>query len=329
MEQEPILHSKQPDPKPPDFLQPEPPSLWLYFVFILSAIVLVWLAFIINGADWAALLLNFATELLGALVVLMIIERRFRKAEIMAFRKYTSDFPYQILSLASPNVSDALGYSKVFANQVRAVKPEHYVSRQQFENIANEYGDGFLITGMAGIGKTTLVQNIASTEADEVVKRPLKGKIPVYIRLHDWRDGNIIQEIQRQILSYYPVRAKVMGKWLRKRKMLVIFDGLDEHQNPEMVINEIETLRQLAPNIQVCVTSREHTVPAKTVLPKIILDTFTMEETYEQIQKLGMSRKDYAEQIQRISKGHPLASAIATGIAKRGGNLDNVDSEKS
>ena len=84
----PISVEPQPEPSPPPATAAASPSLWLYFILLLVAAGLTWLAFAIQGhADWPGLLVNLAAGLVGSVVILVLIDRRLRASELEALRR--------------------------------------------------------------------------------------------------------------------------------------------------------------------------------------------------------------------------------------------------
>jgi len=309
---------QQPDPSPPETRPAPPPSLLTYLALMAMAVILIVVAFVMKGPDWPGLLINFASGIITAIMFLIIIDRRIRAGEITSFQNRTSTFTTRVASVVSANIADTIGYARVFAYQVRKIRPEYYVERPEFENLLDEYPNGFLLYGLAGIGKSTLVQAIAAKQAEKLIINPKGKPIPVLIPVRHWRKGNIIEQIQTEIDKYYPVRAKVLRDWLRNKPVLAIFDGLDEHEQPITIMNEIETLRKLAPNFAVIVTSRSLRIPENTSLPRVELTGFTEEQTRKQLELLGSSAEELAGKIQGLFDGNPLLGSLAAQVAKQG-----------
>ena len=81
---------RQSDPEPPDYMPPRPPSLVLYAILFVFALTLVASALVVDTGHFRenldGLLLNLATELLGAILILLIVERRIRASEMRFLR---------------------------------------------------------------------------------------------------------------------------------------------------------------------------------------------------------------------------------------------------
>lgn len=315
------MYNQQPDPNPPDF-RPTPPPSWLtYFVLTIISITLVYIAFSINAPDWPSFLINLASGIITAIMFLIIIERKFRVDEFSRLQIRASTFTTKIASIFSVDVADTVGYAKVFSNQIHRIRPSYFVERPEFENLLEKYPDGFFVYGVGGVGKTTLVQTIAEKCSEQLVINPKGKMVPVLIPVRNWHSGNIIEQIYNEIDKFYPVRTEILQNWIRNKPMLLIFDGLDENPDPETVIMEIETLRKLAKNLTIVVTSR--TISKQSELAKVELPGFTEQETKRQIELIGNSPDDLDEIIEKLyqmTQGHPLANTLVANLAKKSGS---------
>jgi len=240
--------------------------------------------------------------------------------EFSSLQVRTSTFTTRIASVFSADISDTVGYAKVFSNQVRKIRPTYYVERPNLENLLEKLPNGFFLTGLGGMGKTTLVQTIAIKQSEQLIIKPKGKMIPVLIPVRNWQSGNIVEQIYKEIDKFYPVRVKVLQNWLRNKPMLIIFDGLDEHPSPDTVMAEIETLRKIAPNFIVIVTSRS--MSKNSELPQVALQGFTEQETKRQLELIGGSTEfnNIVENIHQMTQGHPLANTLAAKLAKRRGS---------
>lgn len=288
------MSNQQPDPSPPDFRPALPPS-WLTYLFLTSiSIALIFIAFSTGTSDWSGLLVNLASGIITAIMFLIIIDRKFRINEFSALQIKTSTFTTKFAAIFSADISDTVVYAKVFANQIQKIRPSPYIERPELENLIEKYPNGFFLKGEAGTGKTTSVQTIAIKYSEKLVINP-KGKlIPVIIPVRNWHSGNIVEQIYKEIDKYYPVRTKVLRNWFKSKPMLLIFDGLDEHTNPDIAMMEIETLRKLANNLVVIVTSRS--LHKYSTLPLVVLSGLTEEETKGQIESIG----SYTEAVDKM-----------------------------
>ena len=306
------MSGQQPNPSPPDF-RPIPPPSWLtYFALTIISIILIYIAFSVNTPDWSGLLINLATGIITAIMFLIIIDRKFRVNEFSAIQIKTSTLATQLAAIFSADIADTVGYAKVFSNQIRKIRPLYYVERPEFENLLEILPNGFFITGVPLVGKTTLAQTIAIKYSEQLIVNPKGKMIPVFIPVSNWQSGNIVEQIYKEIDKFYPVRKKVLQNWLRSKPLLLIFEGLDEHANPDIVMMEIETLRKLATNLVVIVTSRFEN--KNTELPKVVLSGFSEQETKRQIELMTNSPEALYESIEKMQ----LPSLDTIWLTKRG-----------
>lgn len=307
--------SKQPDPSPPEFFSAQPPSLIIYSFLVLFSIMLIISAFWIKGVDWSSLLLNLATEIFGAVILLIIVERKLRVNEVQKIQEYTDTLPSRVLVVLLPGLAEIVDYAKVFCHQVRIIKPEQYVARPNLENLLDRYPQGFILHGPPGIGKSTLAQTIAAQQAQKVIRNPRRVAIPVLLPVRQWTNGDIIQQIEQQIVKYSPVQSSSFREWIKNRKMLLIFDGLDEHRQHESIVKEIETLRKLSANVSVIVTSRTFQTPNNTNLTLIEVPAFSYEETMKQIQQLAGSTESLTTYFNSVEPNRfPLSDRLPNDL---------------
>lgn len=314
------MKNQQPDPSPPDF-RPTPPPSWItYFILAIISVGFIFIAFSIGSPDWSGLLVNLASGIITTIIFLIIIDRKFRVNEFSSLQARTSTFTTRIASVFSADISDTIGYAKVFSNQVQKIRPAYYVERPELENLLEKFPNGFFLTGLGGMGKTTLVQTIAIKQSEQLIIKPKGKTIPVLIPVRNWQSGNIIEQIYKEIDKFYPVRVKVLRNWIRNKPMLIIFDGLNEHPNPDTVMAEIETLRKIATNFIIIVTSRS--TSKNSELPQVALQGFTEQETKRQLELIGGSAEfnNIVENIHQMTQGHPLANTLAANLAKRTGS---------
>lgn len=275
---------RQPDPQPPDVIPAQAPSLFLYLVLLIIASFLILLAFNVKQPDWAGILVNLSTEIIGAIVILVIVDRRLRRSELRAIREYAETSSVWFASLFSREISTAISYSKVFGLQLRKIQPKPYIERPALETLLDKYTQGFLLYGDAGSGKSTLLQRIAAKQAKSVIRHPRRERIPILFPMRLWSNGNLLEQVWQEMCRYSPVKRHMFDRWLASGRALVIFDGLNESLKPELALREIEDLRNRYPNISLIVSFRAFLlagVPAVLGyldLPKIEMPDMTKEE---------------------------------------------------
>src|ERR1044071_5143605 len=129
---------RQSDPEPPDYVAPRPPTLVLYTILFAFALALVATAFLLDTEhlkeNLDGLLLNLATELLGAVLILLIVERRIRASEMRFLRALPGTTRETFSEWLSPEVRQVKTYARVFAAQLNSVSPDVYVPVAEIES---------------------------------------------------------------------------------------------------------------------------------------------------------------------------------------------------
>jgi adenylate kinase family enzyme/tetrahydromethanopterin S-methyltransferase subunit G len=100
-----------------------------------------------------------------------------------------------------------------------------------------------LILGQPGAGKTTTQVELAEKLINQHVEIDSKYPIPVLINLSSWRHENIVDWLVKELKSKYDLPASTSTKWLKKKRLLPLLDGLDE-LNPELQESCVEALNQ-------------------------------------------------------------------------------------
>jgi hypothetical protein len=247
---------RQPDPKPPSKVPPQEPSIILYLVFLAVAIVLLLAAFRVSSNNWAGLLMNLATEIIGAIIILIIIDRRLRENEVMTIQAYAETTIVKVTLLLSKKVSTAVSFAQYYGHQLKSIRPDPYLERPRMEDLLEMYPKGFNLYGLDGTGKSTLLQAIALNQAEKVVHRPWRELIPFILPMRHRLRGAFHEQVWRGMCAYSYVEPKVFRNWLKKGRLLLILDGFEECVNGEHVLNEIRTLRKQHPKLVIIISSQ-------------------------------------------------------------------------
>lgn len=273
--------SKQPDPQPAYALGEQAPSLSLYVALSIVAGILIVMAFSVQQPDWAGLLVNLATEIIGAVVILIIVDRRLRSSELQAIREYAESMSVRLASVFSPDVRATLLYAKALDIELNRIRPRPYFERPDFESLLKEYPSGFLLHGDAGSGKSTLLQSIAIGQNENAIRNPQSEKIPIFFPMRLWTDGTLSDQIWQVARQYLRLRRRRFYRWLESGKLLVILDGLNESPQPEVTLAKIKDFRAKYPSILLVASCRSHFLSRATSfldLPTIEITDFTKDE---------------------------------------------------
>jgi len=274
--------SKQPDPQPSYALGEQAPSLSLYIALAVVAAILIVIAFSAQQPDWAGLSVNLATEIIGAVVILIIVDRRLRSSELQAIREYAESMSIRFASLFSPEIKDALLYTKALDIELNRIRPKPYFERPYFESLLKKQPKGFLLYGDPGSGKSTLLQSIAIRQNENAIRHPQSERIPVFFPMGLWIDGTLSEQIWKVARQYLKLKRRRFYRWLENGKLIVILDGLDESPQPEVTLAKIKDFRAKYPSILLVASCRSHFLSRATSfldLPTIEMADLTKDET--------------------------------------------------
>ncbi len=255
---EKITLPKQPDPHPTLALEEQAPSLTLYFILIVFAVILILFAFKIQKPDWAGLFVNLATEILGAVIILIIVDRRLRSRELQTLQNYAETTSVRFASLFSSEVRDVRLYAKAFDAELKRIRPENYFERPNLENLLEKHTKGFFLSGIGGIGKTTLLQTIALRQNEKTIQYPQRERILVIfpMRLFSNDANTLTEQIWQTIRQYSKLKRKWFYHWLEKGRLIIIFDGLNETSKPALVLRQIKELKTKYPHVSLIISGR-------------------------------------------------------------------------
>ena len=282
---------KQPDPQPPVAKPPQAPSILLYFVLTVIAIALITVAFKLNEPDWPGLLLGLATNFIAAVVLLVIIDRRLRKSELLAIREYAAAAPVKIAAFFSKDISIAITYSQTLRRELLLIRPNPYIERRHpsLKDLLDSSSKGFILSGAPGMGKSVLIQALATKLSEKVIRRPTKELIPIILPLREWKinlhlnDRGLAEQLWRKMADYTPVSRNRFNRWLDRKRLLIILDGLDEiGTDLSTAIREIEDFRNLYVDTSIIISTRPTGIDlSASNLPKIEIPRLTEEEIKE------------------------------------------------
>lgn len=238
-----ITFSKQPDPQPSIALGEYSPSFSLYVVLLVVAGILILLAFSVQQSDWAGLSVNLATEIIGAVIILIIVDRRLRSSELEAIRDYAESSSVRLASIFSPDTRDILRYAKALDDELGRIRPKPYFERSALESLFEKQPSGFLLCGVPGSGKSTLLQAIALKQVENVLHHPQSEKIPIFFPARLWKDGKISDQVWEVARQYSKLKKERFHKWLAQGRLVLILDGLNESAQPKVMLQKIQELK--------------------------------------------------------------------------------------
>jgi hypothetical protein len=253
----PISADPQPEPKRPA-TSADSPSLWLYFVLVLAAAALTWLAFAIQGhTDWPGLLVNLAAGLVGSVVILVVIDRRLRASELEALRRLPSRTTRGITWLVLPMKRTRARYVE---RLLVALEPlvRTKVELTSFEHLEDKVRAGFVLLAGAGQGKTTWTQFAALSIGRKYLNADPNGRIPILFPMAGWLSDRTLNEaLFETFASFIPCSRKRFDRILGSGEVVVLLDGYDELWKRRLPFEEdVNRLRSQFPAVALTVTSR-------------------------------------------------------------------------
>jgi len=282
---------RQSDPEPPDYLPPRPPSLVLYAILFASALALATVAFFIDSQNVGGLLINLSTELAGAILILLIVERRIRASEMRFLRALPGTTKETFSEWLSPEVRQVKTYARVFAAQLDSISPDVYVPVADLESelMANRER-GCVLTGLGG--KSVQLQRLASRQLSEVLRRPRGARVPVLVPVHKWDEGDAVDVLRATMQSYAPVSDRIFFRLLKRGRLLCIFDGLDDSLTPRETVGMLQGFHESHPSTPLIVSTRPTPEPFLEDLPRVTMRELRREEVEHIINLRGLYRDD-------------------------------------
>lgn len=282
---------RQSDPEPPDYLPPRPPSLVLYAILFASALALATLSFFVNSQNVSGLLANLATELAGAILILLIVERRIRASEMRFLRTLPGTTRETFSEWLSPEVRQVKTYARVFAAQLNSISPDVYVPVAELESELMAHRErGCVLTGHGG--KSVQLQRLASRQLSEVLRRPKGARVPVLVPVHKWDEGDAVDVLRATMQSYAPVSDRIFFRLLKRGRLLCIFDGLDDSLTPRETVGMLQGFHESHPSTPLIVSTKPTPEPLLEDLPRVTMRELRREEVEHIINLRGLYRDD-------------------------------------
>jgi hypothetical protein len=270
----------QPPAQPPPAPVAEPPSLLVYAALFAFAVLLVSAAFMTKRPEWSNLWLNLATELIGAVIILIIVERRLRAAELSVLGRVGEGVARRLLFIVSREARQLVSYGTVLSDRITAITIRPYMDRGTVEEeVLEESARGVLVTGSGGAGKTTLLHQLAVITAMQLVERPKTAIVPILVSLRLWPGTNLELLAIRSVNRYARVTSRYLRGALRKGRVLCLLDGFDEAARPQEALRAITSFKAKYPLVRIVITSRRETTLEDSGFHSIEMPALTPEET--------------------------------------------------
>jgi len=260
-----ISNTPQPEPTPP-VQGGSSPSLWLYLVLILVSAAFVLAAFRLHqGADWAGLLLNLASDLIVTVIILVVIDRRLRTQELATLKRLPVMTTRRFVWLLSPTRRLGQRYA---SSLLVALEPliAGKIELQGFPALEDKVRKGFVLRAGQGEGKTTWTQFAAANLSRKYISYNSEGRVPILFSLMSWLpDRSLHDALHESFASYAPCGRWMFDRLLKSGTVVVLLDGYDKLWKREVsFIDQLNELRSEFPTIAWTVISRaDKTVPSE------------------------------------------------------------------
>jgi NACHT domain-containing protein len=246
----------QPPISPPT-VPAAPPSLGLYAVLIITSSALIAVAFTFGRADWPGLLVSLATNLIAAVIVLLAIERRLRPNDAAALAALGRTTIERLSLLPFRDARVLTLYGLTLRNRIDlTTRPFKFDRRATELELLQKSRQGVILSGLAGTGKTTILRGAALRAADQLLRRPLRAPVPVFIQLRTLGSDELRLAIERSINSFAVVPAGVIDRVIRNGRLLCLLDGLDEAPQPEVTAAHIAEFHAAIPRVALIIATR-------------------------------------------------------------------------
>ena len=248
----PATLPRRPELTPPASPAPPIPSYGFYLASLVVSVALIWAGFVVGEERWAGLWVNLGCNILVAVVLLIVIERRFRPIALGGLGRAagsTFEVVAGFVGIVSPVGRDVMGYARAVLGRIGPEGLGSYVPTAQLsalEKAAAEHPGGFVLAGPPGSGKTTFMQMLLGRSATAAVRHPGAARVPVMMPLRDWQVGRGVENLRETVRRYYPMRDASFDRLLSRGRFLFLLEGYDEldPDRRDLVAHEVRDLRR-------------------------------------------------------------------------------------
>ena len=278
----------------------EPPSLKLYGWLLAFAAFLLLLAFVMAAPDWPGFFLNLATEIVGAVIILALVERKLRSHEVEHLKITASNLQAQIYFFFFPGLRKLAQYLETTSRNYDRLDAELYVERPALEQEIRNEKQSFILLGPPGSGKTTELQRHSLTICRETIGNLSRGKIPIFIPAR-WitpRIKFVEDTLRLHFDNDSEIAEKQINKYLKEGRVVLLVDALDEvsPKEREEVVEILSNFSNTYPETQLIVSSRNKCpetglLNLKAVKKIIEIPDLSIEERKRFLQKYELFRQ--------------------------------------
>ena len=178
---------------------------------------------------------------------------------------------------------------------------------QTIADVFEETGGCFLILGVPGGGKTTLLLTLARDLLDRAEADPAR-QVPVVLNLSTLRAGSPFPEwLAGELGAKYQIPRKVGGGWIEDGRLMLLLDGLDEvgPEHRRACVESINAFMAKGPGLNIVVCSRLNEymdLPVRLALNGAInVRQITRDEVLSHVAAAGAPLAGLLEALQRDS----------------------------
>jgi hypothetical protein len=281
--------TKQKHAAPPPSFETAAPSLVIYAILLLAALLLITLGFSVEE-KWGGLWINLATEILGSVILLIIVDHRIRRDDMRLIRGLTGRLNSVFWIVFSTRAA-VVRYCQVLDAALYKVRPETYFHRKSLDNLEETHHEGFVLKGDARSGKTTVLQHIAMRlarealakphEPDGETAKPKEPRVPVLIPGRDLLPQPLSESIRTHMNAYSWMSRSRIESLMQAGRLTLLLDGVDESPNRDRLKAELQKFRAKFPGNQVIVSARPYIQFSLDELPTISIEPMTPAEIEE------------------------------------------------
>jgi hypothetical protein len=236
------------------------PSLRLYSALLVLAAVLICISFRIGGEHEApALFLHLGCEIVGAVFVMLVIERRIRHSEAARFRHLTR---WGFLLLVSPRARMLAHYAQVLCNELDNAKATDQRLEVHISDLSAPGKGPCLLLDGSSAESSIVLRRVAIRLAYDLAEKPREAPIPVVVPMRNHIGASL--EFNTWFEGMLPFVSLSHGAFtglLETGRVVLLLEGIDESPKRAGVLGEATAMIKRFPKTRLVVTSRSLTGP--------------------------------------------------------------------